>query len=31
MTLLSRLGVNTFDSFAVDKAKQFVPCTRTAS
>jgi glycine cleavage system aminomethyltransferase T len=27
MTLLSRLGVNTFDNFAVDKAKQFVPCT----
>ena len=27
MTLLSRLGVNTFGSFAVDKAKQFVPCT----
>ncbi len=27
MTLLSRLGVNTFTNFAVDKAKQFVPCT----
>ena len=27
MTLLSRLGVNTFNTFAVDKAKQFVPCT----
>ena len=27
LTLLSRLGVNTFDNFAVDKAKQFVPCT----
>jgi syringate O-demethylase len=27
MTLLSRLGVNTFGNFAVDKAKQFVPCT----
>jgi glycine cleavage system aminomethyltransferase T len=27
MTLLSRLGVNTFENFAVDKAKQFVPCT----
>ena len=27
MTLLSRLGVNTFETFAVDKAKQFVPCT----
>jgi syringate O-demethylase len=27
MTLLSRLGVNTFSNFAVDKAKQFVPCT----
>ncbi|MBV9336540.1 MAG: aminomethyltransferase family protein, partial [Solirubrobacterales bacterium] len=27
MTLLSRLGVNTFNNFAVDKAKQFVPCT----
>ena len=26
-TLLSRLGVNTFDNFDVDKAKQFVPCT----
>ena len=25
--LLSGLGVNTFDNFAVDKAKQFVPCT----
>ncbi len=27
MTLLSRLGVNTFNNFAIDKAKQFVPCT----
>jgi glycine cleavage system aminomethyltransferase T len=27
LSLLSRLGVNTFDNFAVDKAKQFVPCT----
>ena len=27
MTLLSRLGVNTFNNFEVDKAKQFVPCT----
>jgi syringate O-demethylase len=27
LKLLSRLGVNTFDNFAVDKAKQFVPCT----
>ena len=27
MTLLSRLGVNTFNDFDVDKAKQFVPCT----
>ncbi|MBV9604772.1 MAG: aminomethyltransferase family protein [Solirubrobacterales bacterium] len=27
MKLLSRLGVNTFANFAVDKAKQFVPCT----
>jgi glycine cleavage system aminomethyltransferase T len=27
MALLSRLGVNTFNNFAVDKAKQFVPCT----
>ena len=27
MTVLSRLGVNTFNNFAVDKAKQFVPCT----
>jgi syringate O-demethylase len=27
MSLLSRLGVNTFGNFAVDKAKQFVPCT----
>ncbi len=25
--LLSHLAVNTFDNFAVDKAKQFVPCT----
>ena len=27
ITLLSRLGVNTFNNFGVDKAKQFVPCT----
>jgi glycine cleavage system aminomethyltransferase T len=27
MTMLSRLGVNTFGNFPVDKAKQFVPCT----
>ncbi|HTX08916.1 MAG TPA: aminomethyltransferase family protein [Solirubrobacteraceae bacterium] len=27
MRLLSHLGVNTFENFAVDKAKQFVPCT----
>ena len=27
LKLLSRLGVNGFDNFAVDKAKQFVPCT----
>ncbi len=27
LTLLSRLGVNTFDGFGVDMAKQFVPCT----
>jgi syringate O-demethylase len=27
LTLLSRLGVNSFESFATDKAKQFVPCT----
>jgi glycine cleavage system aminomethyltransferase T len=25
--LLSRLGVNSFSSFPVDRAKQFVPCT----
>jgi syringate O-demethylase len=25
--LLSRLGVNSFERFPVDKAKQFVPCT----
>ena len=25
MALLSHLGVNTFEKFAVDKAKQFVP------
>ena len=25
--LLSHLGVNSFENFAVDKAKQFVPCT----
>jgi glycine cleavage system aminomethyltransferase T len=27
LKLLSQLGVNTFSSFDVDKAKQFVPCT----
>jgi syringate O-demethylase len=27
LALLSYLGVNTFDNFAVDRAKQFVPCT----
>ena len=27
LKLLSGLGVNRFDNFAVDKAKQFVPCT----
>jgi syringate O-demethylase len=27
LTLLSRLAVNSFDGFAVDKAKHFVPCT----
>jgi glycine cleavage system aminomethyltransferase T len=27
LALLSHLGVNTFTNFAVDKAKQFVPCT----
>jgi syringate O-demethylase len=27
MALLAHLGVNTFEYFAVDKAKQFVPCT----
>jgi glycine cleavage system aminomethyltransferase T len=27
MSLLSHLGVNTFENFPVDKAKQFVPCT----
>jgi len=27
LALLSHLGVNTFENFAVDKAKQFVPCT----
>jgi glycine cleavage system aminomethyltransferase T len=27
IALLSQLGVNTFANFAVDKAKQFVPCT----
>jgi glycine cleavage system aminomethyltransferase T len=27
LKLLSHLGVNSFDNFAVDKAKQFVPCT----
>jgi syringate O-demethylase len=27
LMLLARLGVNTFDEFGVDMAKQFVPCT----
>jgi len=27
LTLLAGLGVNTFDGFGVDMAKQFVPCT----
>ena len=27
LELLSHLGVNSFHGFAVDKAKQFVPCT----
>ena len=27
LKLLTRLGVNSFASFAVDKAKQFVPCS----
>ena len=27
LELLSQLGVNSFDGFAVDKAKHFVPCT----
>jgi glycine cleavage system aminomethyltransferase T len=27
LRLLSHLGVNSFDGFAVDKAKHFVPCT----
>src|ERR1700733_6225597 len=27
LKLLSDLGVNTFENFTVDKAKQFVPCT----
>jgi syringate O-demethylase len=27
LTLLSRLAVNSFEGFAVDKAKHFVPCT----
>jgi syringate O-demethylase len=27
LKLLSRLGVNSFDGFAVDRAKHFVPCT----
>jgi syringate O-demethylase len=27
LTLLSRLGINTFAGFEVDRAKQFVPCT----
>src|SRR6185312_2397551 len=28
LALLSHLGVNTFANFAVNKAKQFVPCTQ---
>src|SRR6516165_8819332 len=27
LKLLSHLGINSFANFAVDKAKQFVPCT----
>src|SRR5216117_4066951 len=27
LTLLTRLGINSFAGFAVDKAKQFVPCS----
>jgi syringate O-demethylase len=27
LKLLTRLGINSFTGFAVDKAKQFVPCT----
>jgi glycine cleavage system aminomethyltransferase T len=27
LALLTRLGINSFETFAVDKAKQFVPCT----
>jgi glycine cleavage system aminomethyltransferase T len=27
LTLLSHLGVNSFDGFTVDRAKHFVPCT----
>ena len=27
LTMLNHLGVNSFKGFAVDKAKQFVPCT----
>jgi syringate O-demethylase len=27
LKLLTKLGINTFKNFAVDKAKQFVPCT----
>src|SRR3954447_11528449 len=27
LKLLSHLGVNSFENFALDKAKQFVPCT----
>src|SRR6516165_8319779 len=27
LKLLSHLGVNSFSGFAVDKAKQFVPCS----
>ena len=29
--LFSHLGVNTFENFAVDKAKQFVACNPTAT
>src|SRR5665213_694024 len=27
LALLTRLGINSFETFAVNKAKQFVPCT----